>query len=656
MSRSRNQRERQAAAAREAQEKAAAEEKRTTDASAKELAEYDKELERSIELTRELLKEERELIENKQKIAALDKEFLNATEERKKAILEEKTAIVLGNEALSNRIKQLKEVATAEDNTAKALQSSTTTLLEATLGIQTRGNALTGLISLSKQGGSVTNALSKAFKGSAGAALRSNIALGLTTGIMNAFAEATFKAHKTSEQLVDTLGRQAGIATNRGQVDNLLVMAQNSDNAYASFERLGEATLSLQQATKGVFGNILETNKELPLFAAEMHGLGVSTSTTAELFGDFGMILGEDGVKQIKKLETQATLLARTTGLMSDDVIKDISGMSDSLAAFGSNSDDIALDIAKISATTKVSSKSILGFAEKFEHFDGAMDMTRNLNLLFGQSVIDGQEMFEMVNDGTLGPGEAFKTLLKSTMPLIDETFVNSPNKMRRFARTLSLAPKEAAKLAQQLLETKNAGESVEEMLAKTKKGREEEAKAMKVQASLTQALDKLQQSLAISMAPVVELLSQFVDLISGIDPATLRMIAGGLAGATAGFVAGGPIGAAIGAVAGAGIAGAAGSMNQIKKTEALKDGVVTVKGNQITATPVDSRDDLAVMAKQPGGPLASMGLMGSTRSGPQTVEVGVNLFGTQLKNIVVDLMQAEMRNRKMTQEVVQGA
>ena len=78
---------------------------------------------------------------------------------------------------------------------------------------------------------------------------------------------------------------------------------------------MGEAAAKLSQATAGVFGNVLETRKEMIKFTAEMTGLGVSTDSTAELFGNFGKIIQGGGEHRIKEATKAAVGLARQFGV-----------------------------------------------------------------------------------------------------------------------------------------------------------------------------------------------------------------------------------------------------------------------------------------------------------------------------------------------------
>ena len=616
-------------------------------------------LERTTRATEELTESESKLLLIDAELASLRKDYVEAIKAGNTANDEAIKGTLSRRDAVLKLIKSEKDLSDSEDALADKLQGSANTLLQTTLGINTQGNAITGLVGQMAKGSKASDIMSKAFGGLKGKAFLANAAFGVATGVMQKFTEATVSAFMTSQQLEDSLGREAGLMTEGGQVDALLKMSQNSDNAHVSFERLGGAVRSMQEATKGLFGNLLETNQQLPLFAAEMHGLGVETSTTAELFGQFGMILGKDGINQVRRLETQTILLARTMGLNSDAMVKDVASMAESLAEFGDQSDDIALDMAKIAGATKISSKSMLGFTDSFAYFPDAIAKAREMNLIFGRSVIDGDKMFKMMQDGALGPGAVMRETLRSIGENIDETFLNSPAKMRALAKQFGGNALEARRFAETALQAQKTVGGLDAMIEKSAGSLEKRNKAMKIQENLTQSLAKLQQMFALSMEPVVNLLERFVNYLNSIDPETLRTIfaviggvgavaGGALSGAAAGSIIPGA-GTLAGAIAG-GVAGLAG----VGTVAALNDGIITVSGDKVTAAPINSADDVTVMAKKPGGPLAEMGI-GGTATGPTTIQLTVDLFGERLIKKMVDLVSNEQALRATIQDVVQG-
>ena len=612
-------------------------------------------IERRIKKTQVLTENESKLLALQDELAAQRQLYIAHVQAGNEADATAVRILIERTEAIKRLVAEEKELSDQEENLADKIRKGSVTMLEAATGIKTSGNALTGLAGQMSQGSKASDILSKSFGGVKGAAMKSNIVLGIAAGIMGKVVEASTKAFHTSEQLVDSLGRQAGLSTERGQIDALLKVSQASENAHVTFEALGQATAELQTATKGMFGNLLTGKKEIPLFAAEMVGLGVDVGTTAEVFGQFGMILGKQGVAQIKKLETQTILLARTMGLSSESVLQDVASMAEDLAHYGEQSDDIAADIVKISAVTKVSSKSILKFTDSFAHFDDAMQKGRDLTHLFGTTAFDVNEMFQIMQDGTQGPAKAFSFALEGMIPLINDTFINTPNKMKHFAEVLGMSRLEAANLARELNEANKVGTGVEGILAKTTATREKEIKAMEVQKSLTKSLAKLQQAFAISFAPVVTLLGKFVDILNSIDPETLLIVSGMVAGGITGFFMGGPVGAAIGAITGGGAAAAAGALGPAEETQKINDGVVTISGSKVVATPVNSADDINIVANRPGGPIATMRPTGAG-GGVGSVELVVDLFGERLIKRMVDLVSNEQNKRAVIQDVVQGA
>ena len=561
-------------------------------------------------------------------------------------------------EALTNLRLAARELAGAQgaQRVQEAFEDLTDTiggfgsnLAQATLGIRTGRNALGNLfeqLQLNKAAGgevtSVTQLLGNAFQKTNLSLTAVNIGANLATSIFQKFTEASVAAFKTSEQLGDSLGRELGLIQTVGETDALLKLAQSSNDANVSFQGLGEAAAQLQIATQGVFGNIVTARPELALFANEMTGLGVDTQTTAELFGTFGKILGRDSVNDIKRLEREAIKLSRTFGLASDTVIKDIAQISKELLEFGSQTDDIALDVAKLAGAARISSSSIVGFGKSFEFFPDAINNANELNMIFGSTVVDGQKLFMMLNDGTLGPGEAFRSFITDIGPALNEAFLQSPSKLRAFNQTLSsfgVAEADAAKLARDIVDANKQGRSLTSVLDERAKSTTKNEKALKSFSNLTKELTKLQENFAVALGPVVDKLTSLAQSINSLNPETIRFLAGAVAGAGLGAFFG-----PIGALAGAAIGGIT--------TGAIGDGIITASGGQVNVTKIDSQDDVKVVAAKPGGPIASM----TGGSGPSSVEIAVSLFGEELVRKMVSLVDAEQGKRKEINSIIQGA
>lgn len=623
-----------------------------------ELKKYNDELERQQRLQEDLTADEREFLELQKEKLELEKQFLEVGEAAQGVIKNRLQDISNRTKALDGLISKQQRLIKQEDEAAQALQDSTKTILEATLGLNTRGNALTNLIKLQKEGGSATNALSKAFKGNGGAALRANLAMGVATGIMQKFTEETVKAAKQSEEFVDTLGRQAGMITSRSDLLALRMAAQESDNVYASFERVGNAAFALQEATDGVLGNILKTNKELPIFAAEAFGLGVNIDTTADFFGKFSMIMGKDAIGSMRDFERQAILVARSSGRMSDKVVQDTTKIADRFAEFGGGAGNISLEFQKISAATKVSTDSLVNMVSGFETFQGAQSTFINLRNVFGDAItefVSYDQMFRDFNDPTKGPASTLLKLLEGVKKAgID---LNDPMAIRHFANAMNMGKAEVAALGRFLEKSNTDALSLADSIEKAGLAGKEAANNMKPMAKLTDTLNKLGEKFAVVFEPVIDMLSGLIRVLDAIPAPILRIIGGATAGGAAGSVLPG-IGTAAGAVIGAGLTGITEIFGQASAGR-INDGVIHVKNNggrpTVTTQAINSQDDLRIIASRPGGPIASMSGFMSPQGGIGTAEISVNLFGQQLKNVVVDLIESEMSNRRRTQSVTAG-
>ena len=609
-----------------------------------ELKAFNDELERQEQLQEDISEKERELIELQAEKLRLEKQFLEASEERQEQIKEQLRGIASLTKGLKGRIEAEKELAKVTGDAAEATANSTQTLLAATLGLKSTGNAATNAAVAMSKGAKGTDILSKAFTGASGKALVMNTTMALAASIMSKFTEASLAAFKTSEELVTSLGKQAGIASNREQINSLMTMSQNTADANVTFAALGQATADLQAETQGLFGNILTGQKDLVRFSAEMTGLGVDTSTTAKLFGEFGSILGKDAVQQITKLEKSSIKLARTFGMSANKMIADVSSLAEELAIYGDRADDVALGVTKIATVTKVSGSSILKFGQQFEFMPDAIEKTNRLNLLFGKNVLNAKEMFDMMNNGQ-GPAEALITAMDKIGPSLDENFRKSLPKMRGLFAEMGVGDKAAARLANTYIKAAGAGRTFREEIDAQAKSAAANEKAMKPFNNLMKQLAKFQEKFAVALTPVVNLITSAVEALNEMDTTILQAMMGSAAlGGIIGTAFGGPIGGIAGTVIGGLVGSGVGSI--------IDDGVIVASEGNISTTKINSADDVRVVAAKPGGPISRFS---GNASSPQSIELVVNLFGKELIRRMVDLVESEQSTRRSIQDSMQG-
>jgi len=138
-----------------------------------------------------------------------------------------------------------------------------------------------------------------------------------------------------------------------------------------------------------------------------------------------------------------------------------------------------------------------------------------------------------------------------------------------------------------------------------------------------------------------------------------------------------------VGNIAG-GIAGGLGGLVMTM----MDDGVLVSKNGKVTATKINNRDDVNVIAKKPGGPLSgalgaglggaatgamlgpvgmlAAGMSGLSKDAAKTaprattetkaVEIVVNLFGKELVRQLVDLVEEEQAGRTSVMKIMMGA
>ena len=592
------------------------------------------------------------------KLKQEDKDTTDATEELTKAFQK-----LQGARGVQGATKAFEQLGSSVGNTVG-------NFAQATLGINSTNNSISGLISALSDAGSEAGGVKKAFGTAMSSMFTSanvfskgaQVAFGVAEGVLKKFGESALMAQKTTEDLSQTLIRDLGIATDQKQVQGLLALAQSSGDANVTFGKLGEAAAKLSEATGGVFGNILKTRKEMIMFTGEMTGLGVGTDSTAEMFGNFGKIIQGGGEFRIKEATKAAVNLARQFGVSSDSMVKKLAGLSESLAQFGDNSLAIGTNVLRIASNLKISEQSIVKFGESFEYFPDALQKANDLNLVFGRSVVSGRQLFQMMNDGTMGPGEAFSSLLRNLAPEIDSAFAKSPSKVRAFANAMGITRTEAQRLANEI---SVAGGNMDQVLNKNIETLKERNRVQATYSSLQEKIVKFQEQFARSIEPLANVLGQMLDYLNSMPVGTLQTLAavlgvvasaigGALAGAAIGAL-GGPIGAGVGALAGlgAGLTGAA-AVAAFSKTPSVNDAIV----QDGKVTPFNP-NDRAILAK-PNGPIAQALEMPATfggggAGGPDSLELKVDLFGERLVDKMVSLVADGLDNRKALNDIVAG-
>ena len=592
------------------------------------------------------------------KLKQEDKDTTAATEELTKAFQK-----LQGARGVQGATKAFEQLGSSLGNTVGSFA-------QATLGINSTNNSISGLISALSDAGSEAGGVKKAFGTAMSSMFTSanvfskgaQVAFGVAEGVLKKFGESALMAQKTTEDLSQTLIRDLGIATDQKQVQGLLALAQSSGDANVTFGKLGEAAAKLSEATGGVFGNILKTRKEMIMFTGEMTGLGVGTDSTAEMFGNFGKIIQGGGEFRIKEATKAAVNLARQFGVSSDSMVKKLAGLSESLAQFGDNSLAIGTNVLRIASNLKISEQSIVKFGESFEYFPDALQKANDLNLVFGRSVVSGRQLFQMMNDWTMGPGEAFSSLLRNLAPEIDSAFAKSPSKVRAFANAMGITRTEAQRLANEI---SVAGGNMDQVLNKNIETLKERNRVQATYSSLQEKIVKFQEQFARSIEPLANVLGQMLDYLNSMPVGTLQTLAavlgvvasaigGALAGAAIGAL-GGPIGAGVGALAGlgAGLTGAA-AVAAFSKTPSVNDAIV----QDGKVTPFNP-NDRAILAK-PNGPIAQALEMPATfggggAGGPDSLELKVDLFGERLVDKMVSLVADGLDNRKALNDIVAG-
>jgi hypothetical protein len=150
----------------------------------------------------------------------------------------------------------------------------------------------------------------------------------------------------------------------------------------------------------------------------------------------------------------------------------------------------------------------------------------------------------------------------------------------------------------------------------------------------------------------------------------SLDVAGAALSGASIGAMLGSIIpgvGNVVGGVVGGLIGGGMAAYQNFGKTKEVEDGAIVTSGGKTDVVKFNSRDEVTMTAKKPGGPidmstgggdflraalmlnpaLAMLGALGGVGADRGPIQIRVDLFGTEVLNTMVDAIQGEIDKRQ---------
>lgn len=469
------------------------------------------------------LKEQQEkLTEGTQRHTKNAKALAAAEAKLAQALLDSEKAVDSNRKALLIQQKQLEASDEATKGLAESMGDLGSNVLAATLGIGKAGPIVSNFAKSMGAG----NSAGETFKNVLGeinfASVGAGVALGAASSIASKFAEAFTMTLTTSEKLYVDLGRGAGVT--RDQINQLYDTATDA-GADVTFSRLGEALGAIRTAAGGMAKAIGANENELALFATKMEAAGVSTSTTGQIFKSLAMVTGKDAPQATERFVQKIGAMAKAHGVAAETMLAQMGPVIEQLGDFGDNAERIAGQLAAISLNAKISAESIVNFARGFENFPDAINKANELNIIFQRSVVNGQELFDMMASGA-GPAEVFKSVIGSIGEEITSVdFLNNPIKIRAVAQQLGMTAGQVRNLSRELSAARDSGMSFEEALEKQAEKQAGINDAMQTYTSLSEKSAAFTEKLAIGFSVFASIMGAILDGLNRMGDGTAKVL-----------------------------------------------------------------------------------------------------------------------------------
>lgn len=455
------------------------------------------------------------------KLAEAEKKSKGATKEASEAAKEHLKALLTLEKAKKASNK-------ATEDLAESMGDLGSNVLAATLGIGKAGPIVSNFAKSLGAGNSTIETFKNVLGEVNFASVGAGVALGAASSIAKKFAEAFTMTLETSEKLYVDLGRGAGVT--RDQINQLYDTAADA-GADVTFSRLGEALGAIRTEAGGMAKAIGANENELALFATKMEAAGVSTSTTGQIFKSLAMVTGKDAPQATERFVQKIGAMAKAHGVAAETMLAQMGPVIEQLGDFGDNAERIAGQLATISLNAKVSAESIVNFARGFENFPDAINKANELNIIFQRSVVNGQELFDMMASGA-GPAEVFKSVIGSIGEEITSVdFLNNPIKIRAVAQQLGMTAGQVRNLSRELSAARDSGMSFEEALEKQAEKQAGVNDAMQAYTSLAEKRDAFTEKLAIGFSLFAKVMGYILDGLNRMDTTLVKVLAVGLAG-----------------------------------------------------------------------------------------------------------------------------
>ncbi len=285
------------------------------------------------------------------------------------------------------------------------------------------------------------------------------------------------------------------------------IMTEQISAVGGQFRNIGLDAAKAGQAAQDLYNNFTgfmtvgkEAQKELMATVASLGKLGIDGATASKTLTLFNKNMGMS-LKQSQKLTKQLAMMGTKIGISSSQMVKGFAESAKSLAVYGKDAVKVFSDLAAQAKAANVETSTLLGVAEQFDTFEGAANAAGKLNSILGSQMsatdmltMSENERIETLIRSVQAQGVAFKDLDKYSQKAIGAAA--GINDMAEAQRVFGMS------------------------VADYRKGLKADPKEEEFQQSLKDTMDimeKLQrigQQFAVSLAPVLDGLATFFQMI----------------------------------------------------------------------------------------------------------------------------------------------
>jgi hypothetical protein len=421
------------------------------------------------------------------------------------------------------------------------LGQQTKDIISATMGISARWKETFFGKLLDKDGDSVKNmkAISASIKDTV------NIQNIVGSTLMK-IQEATIQAFFAYDSAAASLAKVAGA---NKQLQGVLENTSRGATAYGiSFVQAGRALEGLY-TNLNTFTNLnAGAAQQLTISVAKLDRLGISSAESAKQIGTLTQIMGMSEVQAGKTSEELAGL-ALAIGKSPQQVAQDFAGASNRLAAYGNNMVNVFKDLEIQSKATGVAVNDLISIAEKFQTFEGAAQAAGKLNAALGGGFINSMELLEASAENPAKAIDLLRTRLDDAglafnqMSFYEQKMIADAagfKTIEEASRVLSMSNAEAERAARADAERANEQKLLNDAVQRS--------------IPIQEKLQLLMANFAITMGPVVDIVSGFITSITWLidNVPFLNTILGVIIGSFIALKIVGTIAAMFNAVAGA--------------------------------------------------------------------------------------------------------